>query len=138
MEISDELYETYSELIKIKGECSCKLIDELNMSELTLRQIEYIKKFDRCDCITTSELAKILELSKPSVTEMIKKFIKLECIYKQKCNEDGRVYYLHLTEKGRCIARFEELTVRKLVDRILDSLEDDEIKTLISLLSKIK
>lgn len=138
MEISDELYETYSELIKIKGECSCKLIDELNMSELTLRQIEYIKKFDRCDYVTTSELAKILELSKPSVTEMIKKFIKLECIYKQKCNEDGRVYYLHLTEKGRCIARFEELTVRKLVDRILDSLEDDEIKTLISLLSKIK
>ncbi|SMC22295.1 DNA-binding transcriptional regulator, MarR family [Clostridium acidisoli DSM 12555] len=138
MEISDELYETYSELIKIKGECSCKLIDELNMSELTLRQIEYIKKFDRCDYVTTSELAKILELSKPSVTEMIKKFIKLECIYKQKCNEDGRVYYLHLTEKGRCIARFEELTVRKLVDRILDSLEEDEIKTLISLLSKIK
>jgi DNA-binding MarR family transcriptional regulator len=138
LEISDELYETYSELIKIKGECSCKLIDELNMSELTLRQIEYIKKFDRCDYVTTSELAKILELSKPSVTEMIKKFIKLECIYKQKCNEDGRVYYLHLTEKGRCIARFEELTVRKLVDRILDSLEEDEIKTLISLLSKIK
>ncbi|WP_026882252.1 MarR family winged helix-turn-helix transcriptional regulator [Clostridium akagii] len=138
MDINKKLYETYSGLMEIKGECSCKLIDELNMSELTLRQIEYIKKFDQYDCVTTSKLAKDLDLSKPSVTEMIKKFIKLECIYKQKCNEDGRVYYLHLTSKGKGIARFEQLAVKRVVDRIIESLDEQEIDDLITLLSKIK
>lgn len=138
MEIDEKLYDTYSELIKIKGECSCKLIDELNMSELTLRQIEYIKKFDQYGCITTSKLAEILDISKPSITEMIKKFIKLECIYKQKCHKDGRVYYIHLTDKGKCIARFEELATKKLVSRIKESLNEDEINTLIALLLKVK
>ncbi len=127
MDVNKKLYETYSVFMEIKGECSCKLIDELNMSELTLRQIEYIKKFDQYDCVTTSRLARDLDLSKPSVTEMIKKFIKLECIYKQKCNEDGRVYYLHLTDKGKCIARFDEIAIKRVVDRIIESLEEEEL-----------
>ncbi|MFT8313111.1 MAG: MarR family transcriptional regulator [Clostridium sp.] len=138
MDINKKLYDTYKQLMEVKGQCSCKLIDELNMSELTLRQIEYIKKFDQQECITTSKLAEVLDLSKPSVTEMIKKFIKLDCIYKQKCNKDGRVYYIHLTERGKCIARFDELTTKRVVDRIMESLNEDEINTLIDLLSKVK
>lgn len=138
MDVNKKLYDTYSQLTKIKGECSCKLINELNMSELTLRQVEYIKKFDQYEYITTSKLAEILDLSKPSVTEMIKKFIKLECIYKQKCHKDGRVYYIHLTNKGKCIARFEELAAKRVVDRIMESLNEDEVNTLINLLSKVK
>lgn len=124
--------------MKIKGQCSFKLINELNMSELTLRQIEYIKKFDQCEYVTTSKLAEVLDISKPSITEMIKKFIKLDCVYKEKCPEDGRVYYIHLTEKGKCIARIEELAIKRLVDRITVSLNDDEIDALVDLVLKIK
>ena len=138
MDINKKLYDTYSLFTQIKGECSCKLVEELNMSELTLRQIEYIKKFDQYEYVTTSELARDLDLSKTSVTEMIKKFVKLECIYKQKCNEDGRVYYLHLTDKGKSIARFDEIAIKRLVDRIIDSLDEEEINDLINLLSKVK
>lgn len=138
MDTNKRLYDTYKQLMKVKGQCSCKLIDELNMSELTLRQIEYIKKFDQYEYITTSKLAEILNLSKPSVTEMIKKFIKLGCIYKQKCSEDGRVYYIHLTEKGKCIARFDDLATKRVVDKIEESLNKDEIDILINLLSKVK
>jgi len=133
-----KLFETCSQLMKIKGQCSFKLINEFNMSELTLRQIEYIKKFDQCDYVTTSKLAETLDLSKPTITEMIKKFIKLDCVYKEKCPEDGRVYYIHLTEKGKCIAKIEELAIKSLVHRITVSLNKDEMDNLIDLLSKIK
>jgi DNA-binding MarR family transcriptional regulator len=132
------LYETYSGLMKVKGECSCKLIDELNMSELTLRQIEYIKKIGKYDSITISGLAEILNLSKPSITEMVKKFIKLDCVYKKQCAEDGRVQYIYLTERGECIARFEDLEVKRLVAKMLESLDDGEINVLISILLKVK
>jgi len=132
------LYETYSGLMKVKGECSCKLIDELNMSELTLRQIEYIKKIGKYDAITISGLAEILNLSKPSITEMVKKFIKLDCVYKRQCEEDGRVQYIYLTERGECIARFEDLEIKRLVAKMLESLDHGEIDILISILIKIK
>jgi len=132
------LYETYSGLMKVKGQCSCKLIDELNMSELTLRQIEYIKKIGKYDSITISGLAEILNLSKPSITEMVKKFIKLDCVYKKQCAEDGRVQYIYLTERGECIARFEDLEVKRLVAKMLESLDDGEINVLINILLKIK
>ena len=132
------LYETYSGLMKVKGECSCKLIDELNMSELTLRQIEYIKKIGKYESITISGLAEILNLSKPSITEMVKKFIKLDCVYKRQCAEDGRVQYIYLTERGECIARFEDLEIKRLVAKMLESLDHGEIDVLISILIKIK
>lgn len=138
MDINKRLYDTYKKLMEVKGQCSCKLIDELNMSELTLRQIEYIKRFDAQEYITISKIAEILNLSKPSVTEMVKKFIKLDCIYKERCHKDGRVYYIHLTEKGKCIARFDELTTRRVVDKIAESLSKEEINMLIALLSKVK
>lgn len=138
MDNKKKLYETYSALMKIKGECSCKLIDELNMSELTLRQIEYIKKIGKYDCITVSKLAEILKLSKPSITEMVKKFVKLGCVYKRQCQEDGRVQYVFLTERGKCIAGFEDLKIKKLVDKMMESLDEDEIHVLINILLKIR
>jgi DNA-binding MarR family transcriptional regulator len=134
----NKLYETYSGLMKVKGECSCKLINELNMSELTLRQIEYIKRIGKYDSITISKLAEILNLSKPSITEMVKKFINLGCVYKMQCQEDGRVQYIHLTERGECIAKFEDLEINRLVEKMVKSLDEDEINILINLLLKIK
>ncbi|WP_029450691.1 MarR family winged helix-turn-helix transcriptional regulator [Clostridium algidicarnis] len=138
MDSKNKLYETYSGLMKIKGECSCKLIDELNMSELTLRQIEYIKKIGKYDELTISKLAEVLNLSKPSITEMVKRFVKLDCVYKRQCKNDGRVQYIFLTERGKSIASFEDLEVKRLVDKIAASLNEDEINDLINILLKVK
>ncbi|WP_461205989.1 MarR family winged helix-turn-helix transcriptional regulator [Clostridium sp. DL1XJH146] len=137
MDSKEKLYKTYSYLMEIKGECSCTLLEKFNVSELTIRQISYLRKFDEYEYITSSELAEILNLSKPSVTEMIKKFIKLDCVYKKQCSKDGRVQYIHLTEKGKFIARIEELKIRGMIDRIIESLEDEEIDNLVKLLYKI-
>jgi len=138
LDSKNKLYETYSGLMKIKGECSCKLIDELNMSELTLRQIEYIKKIGKYDELTISKLAEVLNLSKPSITEMIKRFVKLDCVYKRQCKNDGRVQYIFLTERGKSIASFEDLEIKRLVDKIAASLNEDEINDLINILLKVK
>ena len=138
MDYNKKLYETYKGLRELKGECSCKLTNELNMSELTLRQIEYIKKIGKYECITITELAEILDLSKPSITQMIKKFISLDCVYKSQCQEDGRVQYIYLTERGRHIAEFENLEIKRLVEKILERLDENETNILINILMKLK
>ena len=108
------------------------------MSELTLRQIEYIKKIGKHEYITTSELAEILDLSKPSITQMVKKFIDLDCVYKKQCQDDGRVQYIYLTKRGKHIAEFEDLEIKRLVDKILGQLDYDDINILINILIKIR
>lgn len=138
MDKEDKLYETYKSLMEVKGQCSCNLINELNMSELTLRQIEYIKKIGKYEYITISKLADILDLSKPSITQMVKKFIKLDCVYKEQCNEDGRVQFIYLTDRGKDIAEFEDLAMKKLIEKIVSNIDEKEIDVLIEILIKIK
>ena len=108
------------------------------MSELTLRQIEYIKKIGKYEYITISQLAEILNFSKPSITEMVKKFVNLGCVYKCQCKKDGRVQYIYLTDRGRAIAEFEDLEIKRFADKIAESLDEDEINSLINLLKKVK
>ena len=138
MDSEKRLYDAYKELLEINDQCSCNLINELNMSELTLRQIEYIKKIGKYEYITISELADILDLSKPTITQMVKKFEKLDCVYKKQCKEDGRVQYIFLTDRGRDIAEFEDLTIRKLIEKIISDIDEREVYLLINILVKIK
>lgn len=138
MDNKERLFETCIKFFKIKGECSCKVIDALDMSGLTIKQVEYLKQIDKHEHVTSSELAKIFDLSKPSVTEMVKKFINLDCVYKKQCHNDGRVHFLELTEKGKKIANVDELTISRLVDKIVLSLDNNEIEELIQLIGKIK
>lgn len=138
MDREDRLYETYKQLMEIKGQCSYNLIKELNMSELTLRQIEYIKEIKKYDYITISELADILDVSKPTITQMIKRFITLDCVYKEQCNNDGRVQYIYLTERGTNIAEFEDLAIKKLISKIISNIDENELDALIDILLKIK
>ena len=124
--------------MRIKTECRFCIVEKYDISELTLKQIEYLKKFDEREYITISQLAKLLNLSKPSITEMVKKFIKLDCVKKEQCNHDARVYYLFLTEKGKRIARLEQIAEEDFVRRVEDCLSDEDISLLIELLSKVE
>jgi DNA-binding MarR family transcriptional regulator len=100
--------------------------------------MEYLKSLDKTCGVTTSRLAEILDLSKPTVTEMVKKFIKMDVVYKQSCPADGRVYYLKLTEKGQHIVDLGAMTNGYLAGRLFESLNEDDINTLITILMKIE
>jgi len=123
--------------MRIKTECRFCVIDKYNISELTLKQVEYLKKFDEYEYVTISQLAEDLNLSKPSITELVKKFIKLNCLKKEQCNHDARVYYLFLTERGKGIARHEQIATEDFVRRVENCLSKEDIGLLIELLSKV-
>lgn len=124
--------------MRIKTECKFCVVDKYNVSELTLKQIEYLKIFDENEYVTISQLAEDLKLSKPSITEMVKKFIKLDCVKKEQCNHDARVYYLFLTERGKGVARFEQIANEDFIRRVENCLCEEDVSLLIELLAKVK
>lgn len=125
-------------LYKLKGQCYLNLVDDYGLSEMSLKQINYLKTLNKSCGMTTSQLAETLDLSKPTVTEMVKKFIKMDCVYKQSCPADGRVYYLKLTEKGQRIADVDKLTNNFLATKIVNNLSVEDVELLITILTKIE
>jgi len=127
-----------TKLLKLKGKCYCSMVDDLEISELSLRQLDYLKKFNCSEGVTTSHLADILDLSKPTVTEMVKKFVKMDLVYKQSCAMDGRVYYVKLTERGQNIVNLESLTIIQMSERLSSQLSDEDLEILNKILEKIE
>jgi DNA-binding MarR family transcriptional regulator len=134
----EHLYVVFENLLKIKNGCSCEVFSECGLSDITVKQIGYLKTIDEHGEVTFSGLAKITRNSKPTITEIINKFVRMECVYRDRCPDDGRIYYIRLTEKGQMIARSEKHALLKMIEKMADSLDEDEMDTLIHILSKLK
>lgn len=135
-DLKTRLVNAYAEFAKLK--CSrTQLFDATcQIKDLTYTQIEYLKTIDQLEYMTISDLAEKTMNSKPTVTEMVKKFIALDCVNKEPCQEDGRKVYLTLTQRGKKIARMEEYVMGDVIDHIINQLNQDEIESLIHLLNK--
>ncbi|MGL1892252.1 MAG: MarR family winged helix-turn-helix transcriptional regulator [Spirochaetaceae bacterium] len=137
-ETRELLLEAYESISNIRSECACNVKKTCAASELTVRQIEYLKIIDKYDDMTFSRLAELTNNSKPTISEMINKFINLNMVYREKSPDDGRISNIFLTDQGKMIARYERITIERVIDRILNNLTKEEIETLIKLFSKVK
>jgi DNA-binding MarR family transcriptional regulator len=138
MEREEHLFEVFENLIRIKNECSCNIFSECGLSDMTVRQIAYLKAIDEHGEVTFSRLAEITKNSKPTITEMVNRFVKMECVYRQKSSDDKRILYIRLTEKGQKIAKAEHDSLRRVIGRMADLLDDHEMDLLIGILRKVR
>ncbi|WP_430884322.1 MarR family winged helix-turn-helix transcriptional regulator [Fusibacter sp. JL216-2] len=138
MDRKEKLSSGIGKLMKLKGSCYFSVIDDLDISELSLRQLDYLKKFNCSEGMTTTHLAEVLDISKPTATEMVKRFVKMDLVYKQSCPADGRVYYVKLTERGQTIVNLEKTTWTYMAKKLSSQLNEEDLDTLIKILEKIE
>jgi DNA-binding MarR family transcriptional regulator len=132
------LCQVFENLIRIKNESSCSLFSECGVSDMTVKQIAYLKTIDEQGEVTFSRLAEITRNSKPTITEMINKFVRMECVYREQCPDDGRILYIRLTDKGKKIAQAEHFALQKMIEQMVNSLEEHELDLLIGILQKVR
>ncbi|MBT0732566.1 winged helix-turn-helix transcriptional regulator [Methanoculleus bourgensis] len=133
----EHLFEVFDRLIAIKNECSSEIISECGLADITVKQIAYLKAINEHHDVTFSRLAEITRNSKPTITEMVNRFVRMECAYRQKCPDDGRVTYIRLTEKGRMIANAEQNALHRMIERIVRALDENEVDLLLEILKKV-
>jgi DNA-binding MarR family transcriptional regulator len=138
MEREEHLFEVFENVLRIKNECSCTIFSECGLSDMTVRQIAYLKAIDEHGEVTFSRLAGITKNSKPTITEMVNRFVKMECVYRQKSSDDKRILYIRLTEKGQKIANAEHDALRRVIGRMADLLDEHEMDLLIGILRKVR
>lgn len=134
----EHLVEVFDRLIAIKNECSDEIFSECGLADMTVKQIAYLKVIDEHGDVTFSRLAEITRTSKPTVTEMIDRFVRMECAYRQKSPDDGRVVYIRLTEKGRMIANAEQNALNRMIERMVRALDENEVDLLLEILRKVR
>ncbi len=134
----EHLFEVLDHLLRVRNECSCKIFSECGLPDMTVKQIAYLKIIDEQGDVTFSRLAEITRNSKPTITEMVNKFVRMECVYRERCPDDGRVLYIRLTEKGRMIANAECNAMHLLIEQLMDSLDEREQDLLVRLLEKVR
>lgn len=134
----EHLFEAVENLLTIKNECSCTIVSECGLPDMTVKQVACLKVIDEQGEITFSQLAELTRTSKPTVTEMINRYVRMECAYRERCPDDGRIQYIRLTEKGRAIAQAEQSALRRTIARMMNSLDDREMDLLIGILEKIR
>ena len=136
--MEEHLIAVFENLLKMKNECSCSIFSECGLSDMTVKQIAYLKVIDQQGEVTFSRLAEITRTSKPTVTEMINKCVRMECVYREQCPEDGRIQYIRLTDKGRMIAEAEQAALRRMIGRMMNSLDEHEQALLLEILGKVR
>src|SRR5512145_2948065 len=102
-DMEEQLFNAFENILKMKHECSCSIFSECGLSDMTVKQIAYLKVINEQGDVTFSRLAEITKNSKPTITEMVNKFVRMECVYREPCRDDGRILYIRLTDKGKMI-----------------------------------
>src|SRR5512136_1052246 len=138
MERDQHLLEVLEHLLMMKNECSCSIFSECGLSDMTVKQIAYLKVIDEQGDVTFSRLAEITKNSKPTITEMINRFVRMECVYREPCRNDGRILYIRLTDKGKKIAQAEQAALCRVIERMIGSLDEHELDLLIGVLRKVR
>ncbi|MFW5639263.1 MAG: MarR family winged helix-turn-helix transcriptional regulator [Methanoculleus sp.] len=133
----DHLFEVFDRLFAIKEDCSSEIFCECGLDDMTARQIAYLKAIDEHRDVTFTRLAEITKNSKPTITEMVDRFVQIECAYRQRSPDDGRVVHIRLTEKGRMIANVEQNALYRMIDRMVQMLDEDEVDLLVEILRKV-
>ncbi|MFY9638024.1 MAG: MarR family transcriptional regulator [Methanobacterium sp.] len=131
-----ELVESMDKLSELMRKFQTELLSG-DLKEYTLRQLYYIELIDKNEGISVSEISKVLDLKKSTISIAINQLIDLNIITKIQSNTDKRFYFLKLTEKGKNIMKMHKQVHQNTIKKIINILEPEEIENFINIVDKI-
>jgi DNA-binding MarR family transcriptional regulator len=131
-----ELVESMDKLGVLIQKFQTELING-DLREYTLRQLYYIELIDKHEGISVSEISKILELKKSTISIAVNQLIDLEIVTKIQSNTDKRFYFLKLTSKGKDIMKMHKQVHQNTIKKIINNLNQREVESFIKIVDKI-
>jgi DNA-binding MarR family transcriptional regulator len=105
--------------------------DLTNEQQYTLR---YIHQVGEC---TSTELAEVFDVKKSAITAMINRMWEKGLINRNRDENDRRMVYLTLSEKGNDLFAKTEQRVQKLVGSFITRFDEEEIEQFIKTYEKL-
>lgn len=131
-----ELVESMDKLAEFMNKFQKKVLSgELN--DFTLRQLYYIELIHKHKDISVSELAKMLDVKKSTVSIAVNQLIERDIITKIQSSADKRQYFLQLTSYGEKIMEMHMQVHKNAINQILEILDPNEVEEFIKIIDKI-
>ena len=83
------------------------------------------------------DVAEALNLTKPAISALIKRLMKHELIEKVQCEEDKRIFYISITEKGKALIQGDKSLYPRLESIILSKVNQEQVQALDCLLDAV-
>jgi DNA-binding MarR family transcriptional regulator len=108
-----------------------------DLKNFTLRQLYYIELINKNENISVSELAKMLDVKKSTVSIQVNQLIDQDIVTKTQSNTDKRQFFLQLTSKGANIMKIHMQVHKNAIKHILEILNPSEVENFIEIVNKI-
>ncbi|MFC3749044.1 MarR family winged helix-turn-helix transcriptional regulator [Paenibacillus sp. GCM10012306] len=89
------------------------------------------------ESITMNQLSCLIDKDKSTTTALIEKLVRLEYVKKEQDTQDGRVFRLSVTDKGRALKPIFEAVSDSLLAAVYEDFAPEEKEQLLRLLGKI-
>ncbi|MFA6334130.1 MAG: MarR family transcriptional regulator [Bacteroidales bacterium] len=133
----EKLTELISHISKLVEKVLEESLSEVDFSDLTQQQLHYLQIIVWMKNPTLSELARQLDLTKPTVTVLVDKLVEKGYVIKVKSDKDRRSSHLHIDRKGTMIEEFREVAYERMAEKINAVLSETETAILAELFKKI-
>ena len=129
-----------SQISKIKQRANAYIMDELaknDISGLVPSHGDILMVLFHQEDVTMKMLADKIHRTKPTVTVLVNKLVALGLVKKEESEEDARVSYVRLTDKGRGFQGVFHNISLHLARRLFQGFSDNEQKQLEDLLDRV-
>ncbi|WP_026583950.1 MarR family winged helix-turn-helix transcriptional regulator [Bacillus sp. J33] len=116
---------------------AASLVKEQIGSDLTNDQHYTLRYMSQVGSCTSSELAEVFDVKKSAITAMITRMWEKGLIQRTRDENDRRVVYLTLTEKGNKLYAEAEEKIHKLVESLITRFDQAEIQQFIETFEKL-
>lgn len=129
-----ERYEDLSFKVHKMGEVliSDKISETLTPDQNAM--LRYIHKQQPC---TSSALSKAFYVKKSAITAIINRLFKKELIKRKRSNDDRRIVYLLLTDKGEQLYKETSQQTSHIVASLMSQFDDEEIRSFMNTYEKL-
>jgi DNA-binding MarR family transcriptional regulator len=129
-----QIVDIFSKMLK---EAKEEALNTEELNKITLPQLRYVEAIARLNNPTFGALTDYLGVSKASVTSIVELLINAGYVEKVRSTTDSRLFYLSLTAKGEKLVNAEIQSRKKFIQKITDTLSEQEIQHLNTIFGKI-
>lgn len=132
-----DLVDRYIEVSFSVNKKAESLVKEQISSDLTNDQHYTLRYMNRVGTCTSSELAEVFDVKKSAITAIINRMWEKGLIQRTRDENDRRVVYLTLTDKGNELFQQTEQRIHKLVESLIAKFDSKEIQQFIETYEKL-
>lgn len=123
---------------EINSKLNNSIKNEFKETSLTVPQIMVIKAVSRNKRLKVSEISKEINLVNSTVSGIIDRLEKHDIVKRVRCQEDRRIVYIELSEKGYEIIKDYRHIINNFFDNIFSNCSEDETETILTGLKVLK